>query len=285
MKHIARANLRAFVGAALALPLLVVASCGVDSNTLPAGSQESTLEEWKTQPRAERFTQAEIDSVYTTATKVVGGKTFPDSKTPLKFIYNATNAPAKFKTEYGNFNAGAEIKGYLNLGYVPAGGFQSRLISNFEKLSTWKTIKDSTGKTIFSDSYTTDERGTKISDWSDGLAGANGETHFGTLALQTNTPIGSVNVPSSVVIYNRDGEMQVDVVNVKDVRAPIVGTVIKSGGLKIHLKMFPHEKGWLVYGAAAVKLEKFEDAMKPEDLSRYIDSLFTWIKDNTVVAL
>jgi hypothetical protein len=215
----------------------------------------------------------------------VGGKTFPESKAPLKFIYNATNAPEKFKSEYGVFNAGAEIKGYMNLGFVTSRGFQNRLIWNFERLSTWKNIKDVSGKTIFSDSYTTTESGSKIDDWSDGEASPNGETHFGTLALQTNTPIGSVNVPSSIVIYNRNGEIQVDVTNVKDVRAPIVGTVIKSGGLKIHLKMFPHVKGWLVYGASAVKLEKFEDAMKPEDLSRYIDSLFTWIKDNTVLSL
>lgn len=286
MKCVSRMYNCAKISVSLVLPLFFAASCGTDM-----GSQsnfenaDATLEEWKGQPRSERFSQAEVDSVYSTATTVVGGKTFPESKTPLKFIYNPQNAPAHFKAEYGSFSGGAEIKGYLNLGYVTSSGFQSRLVNNFERLSTWKTIKDATGKAIFSDSYTTDERGTKIPDWSDGQAGANGETHFGTLALQTNTPIGSVNVPSSVVIYNRAGEIQVDVTNVKDVRAPIVGTVIKTGGLKIHLKMFPYEKGWLVYGAAAVKLEKFEDAMKPEDLSRYIDSLFAWMKDNTVVAL
>ena len=285
MSFVKRLSQRSLIAAVVALPLLLVGSCGVENSSGLSEGAESSLEEWKTQPQAERFIQAEIDSVYTTATKVVGGKTFPDSKTPLKFIYNVTNAPAKFKSEYGVFNAGSEIKGYINLGFVPSRGFQNRLIWNFERLSTWKTIKDVLGKTIFSDSYTTTESGSKIADWSDGEASANGETHFGTLALETNTPIGSVNVPSSIVIYNRNGEVQVDVTNVKDVRAPIVGTVIKSGGLKIHLKMFPHVKGWLVYGASAAKLEKFEDAMKPEDLSRYIDSLFTWIKDNTVLSL
>ncbi len=277
---------RAFVLAAglatgLAVPLLFVASCGVEE---PA-RQDSALEEWKPQPRDSRFSADEIAAVFSDGTKVVGGKTYPDSKAPLKFIYTAANAPETFKAEYGDFNAGAEIKGYINLGFTPSQGFQSRYVGNFEKISTWKTIKDATGKAIFDNAFTTNARGARIDDWSDGQASPNGEIHFGTLALKTNTPIGSISVPATVTIYNRGGEIQVDVINAKDVRAPIVGTVIKAQGLKIHLKAFPHEKGWLVYAASAVKLEKFQDALKAEDLQRYIDALFNWIKDSTVLPL
>lgn len=274
---------KSLAAALAALPLLFVASCGtVDSRE---GATDAQLEEWKSQPANARFTAQEIAAVYSTATKVVNGKTFPDSKAPTKAIYTYANAPAAFKAEHGVFTSAAEIKGYLNLGYLPVTGFQQRYVSNFEKVSTWKTIPDPKGGFLFADAFTTDAGGRKIADWSDGYAAATGEVHYASLSLKTNTPLGAIAVPSTVTIYNRGGEIQLDVTNPRDVRAPIVGTVIKANGLKIHLKAFPYQKGWLVYGTAVVKLEKFEDAIKPETLSGYVDSLFGWVKDNTVLAL
>jgi|GEM_PF-5686586 len=264
-----------------ATPLLFVASCG----TQTGDESESRVEAWKPNPRTERFTDAEVASVYSTATKVVGGKKLPESKPTLKAIYTAANAPAKFKTEFGDFTSGAEIKGYLNLGYVTSMGFQQRLVGNFEKISTWKNIKDAKGGQLFEDAFTTDARGQKIADWSDGYALPTGEVHLATLKLKTNTPLGAISVPANVTIYNQGGEIQADVTNVSDVRVPIVGTVIKAQGLKIHLKAFPYQKGWLVYGAATVKLEKFQDALKPDMMSTTVDALFTWLKDSTILPL
>jgi hypothetical protein len=270
----------AVVGAVAGLAM--IASCGREND---GANPYSELNDWKAQPKDQLFSSAEIASVYSTATENREGKSFPASKPPLRSLYTYANAPDAFKAEYGQFTAGAEIKGYLSLGYWPVSGFQQRYLSNFEKISTWRTILDSKGETIFADANTTDERGRKIPDWSDGYASENGEIHFANLSLKTNTPLGAFPVPCTVSLYNRDGEMQVDVTNPKDVKVPLVGTVIKAQGLKIHLKAFPYEKGWLVYGSTTVKLEKFEDAIKPEVLSQYVDSLFNWVKNNTIMAL
>jgi hypothetical protein len=260
---------------------LLVASCGHYS---PDEVQSQTLD-WKSDAKEGRFTSAEVASLFSTETEVIAGKKFPKSKPTMKSIYNKTNAPEKFKQEHGELSAGAEMKGYLNLGQATSSALQSRLVSNFEKISTWKTIKNNEGKIVFKDAFTTDAGGRKIADWSDGIAAQTGELHYATLSLDTNTPRGAIAVPVRVTVYNRAGVIQADVVNANDVKVPFVGTLIKAGKLKIYLKSFPQGNGWYMYGSAVVKMEKMEDSLKPEVMGTYVDSFFNWLKASTIVAL
>ena len=138
----------------VALPLLFVSSCGTHETNGAMGTDQnetlSQLEAWRANPRADRFSAAEIASVYTTATKVVNGRTYPDSKASVKFIYTPANAPQKFRAENGDFTQGAEIKGFLNLGFAPSNAFQQRFVSSFEKVSTWKAIAERTSESAAS---------------------------------------------------------------------------------------------------------------------------------------
>ena len=260
---------------------LLLASCGHYTSE----EIRSETRDWKTDNKDGRFTAAELTSLLSAETEVVGGKKFPKSKPTLKFVYGKNNVPEKFRAEHGVITAGAEMKGYLNMGAGISPVTQSRLVSNFEKISTWKTIKGPEDKVLFKDAFTTDATGKKIPDWSDGVAAETGEIHFATLSLDTGTAIGALAVPVKVNIYNRAGLIQADVANVADVRVPLVGTLIKAGNFKIYLKSFPQAKGWYVYGSAVVKMEKLEDSIKPEQLGTYVDSFFTWLKTNTVVSL
>jgi hypothetical protein len=268
------------------LPLFLLGACGApNTESRLVRPDEASIYSWKGQSKAERFTQEQIDAVLSSATKVVNGRVFPESKEPLKFLYNAANVPGPFKTEFGELTAGAEIRGYLNLGAPPSEIYQSRFLSNLEKISTWKNIKDTQGSPVFTDAFTTDVGGQRIEDWSDGQVSGEGEVHSASLSLDTNTPIGSLRVPSTVTMYNRGGEIQFDVTNYQEVRVPFLGTIINTGGLNIHVKAYPHGNGWLIYGASVVKLQKLENFMKPEDLVRYIDAMFSWIKEGTILPL
>lgn len=271
------------------VPLALLASCGDprtgDEAARSPSASESRVSDWQSAPVESRFSAEEMAGVYSTGTKVVGDKTYPDSKAPLKFVYSPANAPAAFKTAYAPFTAGTEIKGYVNLGLLPTQEFQSRLVANLEQVSRWKTIRDAKGEPLFEDAYSTDARGTKVADVSDGVAPEAGETSYAQLKFRTGTIAGALPIPARITLHGRQGEIQLDLVNHREVRAPIVGTLIPAGGLKIHMKAYPHEKGWLVYAASAVKMDKFQDAIEPELLASLTDALFTWIKDETVLPL
>ena len=262
-----------------ALMLSVAFSCGHQNDE----KQNAEIFSWKDNPVQNRFTQAEISKVYSTDTELIDGKRFPVSKPLLKNFFPFASATPEFKNEWGNFTAGGEIKGFLNLMYLPVNGLQSRLLKNFEGLRLWKSIKDTKGEVLFEDAFTTDASGKTIPDVVDGNAPATGEKIYGTLVIKS--PMGGLPVPITLELFNKAGYIQADLTNRTDVSAPFVGTIIKKENLKLHMKFFPHEKGWLLFGASAVKLEKFQDMMKPEDLERLTDGLFTWIKNNTVISL
>lgn len=261
---------------------LLSQSCGRQDKE-SSDSTESTLLEWKSQPYSQRFTQNEIDQVHSTATKTVAGKTFPASKAALKKVYDDKTANAAFKAEWGEFTAGAEVKGFINLGVAPSKASQERLLKNFESVSTWKSIKDSSGKQVFKDIYAVDASGNKTADKVDGKASATGDLI--PLKLFLNSPIGAISVLSMQTLYQRGNEVQSDLINTQNINVPLIGTLIKYGNLKIHLKFFPYQKGYLVYGASKVKLESHKDALKPEDLIRNIDSIYNWLVDRVVLPL
>ena len=264
------------------LPLALVVACGRSDESNTQNTVSSTFS-WKDKAASQRITNAEIAQLYTTETVVQNGRTYPFSKTPLKFVYKPETAPAEFLEEWGEFTAGTEVKGYMNLGYVAASGFQERLIKNFESISSWNTIQGADGKPLFADSFEVDDRGNQIEDKVDGKAGAEGDLH--KIKLIMNSPAGALPVIGTLTLYNRNGEIQADIVNTEDVRVFPVGVILKKGALNIHLKFYRYQKGWLVYGAAAVELEKFKDAIKPEDLTKTVDSFYGWLKDRTIVAL
>ena len=278
-KNIVRVSRRSLLAF---LPVAVIFACGRTTNTDPNQSFSSTFS-WKSKPVTDRISESEINQVYTTDTVVIDGKTFPFSKAPLKYVYNSETAPPEFLQEWGDFTAGTEVKGFLNLGYVSSTGFQERLIKNLESVSTWKSMKRGDGKELFADAYEVNDQGNKIDDKADGKAGVDGDLH--KVKFVMNTPVGALPVPGSLTIYNRGGEIQADITNTEDLRVFPVGVILKKNGLNIHLKFYPHEKGWLVYGAAAAKLEKFKDAIKPEDLTKTVDSFYAWLKDRTILPL
>jgi hypothetical protein len=66
--------------------------------------------------------------------------------------------------------------------------------------------------------------------------------------------------------------------NIREIRAPFVGTVVKPGGFRIFLELFPYNKGFLTYAVAAAKLEQFADKMTPEQLSAQVTSILNWLR-------
>lgn len=238
---------------------------------------------WKDAGIAQRFAATEISAQKTSETRTVDGEVYPVSKSPLKYVYDERSAPPSFREEWGAFTSGAEIKGFLHLGAVPSPRYSKRLVKSFETLRSWTEIRGVNDKPLFDEAFSTDEQGQPIPDAVDGTAPAAGETHFARLVL--NTPVGKLPVRGAVTLYMRRGVLQADVTNIQPVKVPVFGTIIDMNKLNIHMKFYPFEKGWLVYGGAAVKLEKFKEALKPEDLVVSVDSLYNWLRDRTILPL
>jgi hypothetical protein len=235
----------------LALALVpLMPGCGAQDDR-PAERDASVLE-WKGTPLGEHFTEVQIADVYETAIGSVGGKRIPVSKSPVGAIYTRQDAPPEFRDAFGDFSAGTETRGYLNLGLDPSRPVTSHLLTKFELVSRWKTMRNAEGEVIFDDAFTMDAKGRKTADVSDGAAPVEGELRFAQLSLPTGTILGSLATPVRMMLHERDGEIQLDVANLKDVDVFLIGTIIKAGALKIHMKVYPYKAGWLIYGASAV---------------------------------
>lgn len=261
---------------------LILTNCGQQSSKLNQ-SHESKILSWKSVPWEERITEAEFSNIYSTQTAIIKEKKYPVSKPAIQNLYRMDTAPDSFKQEWGEFTAGLELKGYINTGYVVTEGWTSRLIKLTQGVSSWNTMKDAQGHTIFREVFATDGRGRRIDDPTDGKSTESGRSF--SMEFGLDTPVGTIPVAGTMSQYLVNNEFQLDLSNAEDVRIPFVGTLIKKNMLKIHLKFFPHEKGWLVYGASAVKLQTREDSLKPQDLSRIVDGIFRWLVDNLILSI
>lgn len=273
-------SLRASFSALSLCAVAVLASCGSPSGEHP--SPESTVEVWRDEAASKRFSDAEIASVYSNDAKVVDGKSMPVSKPPVKKIYSKTNAPDAFRSEHGVFTTGVEVKAYLNLGTSPDAAAISRFVAALEKVSSWKGIRNPEGKPVFDDAYVIDANGDKTSDGSDANATREGEKRRASLYVPTNTIAGNMRVPAELVLHQDDGVLQLDVRNEADCRVPLVGTVIDTNGLRIALKAFPHENGWLIYVSGTALMKKLEDQLKPEIIAGMIEGMVTWLGGQVV---
>ncbi len=261
---------------------LLFTNCGQQGNKV-IQSHESRILSWKSVPWEERISDSEFNAIYSTEIATVKDKKYPVSKPAVQNLYKMDTAPESFKQEWGEFTAGLELKGYINTGYVVTDGWTSRLIKLTQSVSTWNTMRDAKGNSIFREVFATDAYGRRVDDPTDGKSTESGRSF--SMEFGLDTPVGTIPVAGTMNQYLVNNEFQLDLSNAEDVRIPFVGTLIKKQMLKIHLKFFPHEKGWLVYGASAVKLQTREDSLKPQDLSRIVDGIFTWLVDNLILSI
>lgn len=268
------------------LTLLSTLSCGRAKN-LDLSNSQSTLHEWKNTAVLDRFSVQDIAGVYTEETTNADGKLMPVSKRPnVKAFSNSDPALAN---EWGDYSVGGEIKAYLNLGYVPSPGFQDRLVRTLQTISDLKSIRTDSGKSIFVESYTIDERGLPIGDVITGKASPDGTLARGFLDFKPTKALPmNATLPINIIetIYNRDGVLQFELRNSAAVSVPLAGgTLVKSGMLRVHLKFYPHKKGWLIYGVSLVKIEKHPEALDPQAMAEIVSALFGWLKANVILPL
>lgn len=246
-------------------------------------SVAEAIREWRDEPLSTHFSQEERKELFTSRTRDLGnGKSLALSKAPLTFEYRSSDAPRAIYDTFGAFTAASELKAYMHLGAKPGEKARARFLRSFERLSQWNTILDATGSPVFVDAYATDGEGVKIADRSDGKASSTGETHYATLFLASSLPVRKIEIPARLRIHQREGEIQVDLTNVRAIKVPLAGTLIEPRGLEMRLKAYPYRDGFLVHTAIAVNLLKLRDAMGPEELAGLTTSIYAWVKDRTV---
>lgn len=260
----------------LALAVLFgLASCGRDD--APQKKKES-FNIGDSNPRLDkRFSVAEIDAVAT-------AEDLPKQTPFLKYSYTMANAPTAFKAEYPNFTAGVELKGYFNTGVDSPGGdprdsTTARLIvSALQSISLWKTIPGKDGKPLLKDSYTINAKGQKTADVVDGLIVEGQNMRNGNIVMNGQFPL---TVTLEMALKRQDvGEFVADFRNPKAISVFPVGTIVKADGIKIHMEMFPYMKGWLVYAAAAAKLEQYTD--QASAINETAEYMAQWLRTKAV---
>lgn len=252
------------------------ASCGTRDLS------QSETKAWDSRPLTSRISTSELAKIYSNETVTKAGRIWPVSKSSLRTLHMYNTSPDYFRKEWGVFTAGIETKGYINVGKLSP-VLHSRLVTNMEAVTSWNTILDQDGNRIFVDAYTTDSRGNRIADQVDGRVQAAGERHFARLILKK---LGiKISMPTTIDIYEKDGTYQVDITNYQPVKAPLIGTIIQTGNFKVHMKLFAHLNGWAVYAASAVKLDKLESQLDPQELDRMVDAMYWWFVNNTVLPL
>lgn len=258
---------------------LFMSGCG------EAAKQNKTqfqLQSWKPQTWEQRISKSELEKIYSTATEERDGKVYPKSNPPMTTQFKSNAAPSAFKAEWGELTAGTELKGYINTGYVVTSGWTTRLAKLTQTVSEWNNIKDPKGNSIFRDVSSLDSDGNKSDDQNDGAVSADGRNF--NLELSIQTPVGFVPMTGVMTQYSRDDNFQLDLTNTREISLPIVGTLVKKNKLNVHLKFYAHEKGWVVYGASAVKMETQESAFNEKDLNRIMEGIFNWLLKNLIVS-
>lgn len=247
--------------------LLFVVSCG-RNETQKAEGPSFSLED--NSQLEKRFTETEIAKVYTQ-------ESAPKQTQFLESVYTMETAPEQFKAEFPDFTRAVEFKGFFNMSAQPTGGEPNddptarRIVSTLQTFSTWKEIRDSSNRLMFDDAYTTDRYREKMPDVTNGKIRSNPDFHFGAI-------VGSGLTIGLELQFKKmeNGRVDADITNPRDISAFPVGTIVKARNLKIHLEFFPYKNGWLYYGAAAPKLEKFTE--KAEQLNETARSILLWVQ-------
>ena len=243
-------------------------------------STSSTTKTRLTIPK--RFSQPEIDSLYSNKTEERDGKIFPVSNPPRVVGFLGTEAPTEFQKEWGSVTVGAEFKQYLNTGNAPTAAQLVSFLRATEALSTWKEMRTHDGATVFSATNSTDAAGNRIADKVDGLTPENGKILFGHFAM----PITKFQVSMNGIIQILRGEdfaaRVIRIHNYKDISVPLFGSVARSNGLNILLETYPYQNGWLMYGAAAVKMERFQEQAQPSFVENLLYGFVEWLNKKVV---
>lgn len=261
---------------ALALGHFLALSAGCGSNhrsgaeALTQASQDNRLAAPNT-AWTRRFDQGQIDAVY--SSEVNQGK--PVSKPPVYVFFDNQNQAPDLAREFGPFNRAATLQAYINLDQDPLFLAPTRWIVAMEAISGWTKIRNTNGEAIFKEAYSIDPDGKRIPDEVNGELPPGGKTHFGRVRMPVS--VATLTADLQVQLEDNGSWLGTRIVNVRDIRAPLVGTIIKAGGFRIVLELFPYQKGFLVYGVTAARLDQFADQMTPEALGSQIGAILSWL--------
>jgi hypothetical protein len=272
-KRVTKCLLRAAIGAGIAASSMLVVGCGgISDSGLTAEKGISNQGTAEPTPYAKRFDAKQIAATYTN--EVRNG--VPVNRAPLYDYYTqATQAP-DLAREFGDFNSASVVHSYMNLNMDPLFLPPTRFVIALEAISSWTKIKDATGAQIFKEAYTIDAAGSRIPDQVDGDLPGGEQTHFGRFKLPVS--IATLTADMEIQIADHGNYLSAKLRNIREIRAPFVGTVVKPGGFRIFLELFPYNKGFLTYAVAAAKLEQFADKMTPEQLSAQVTSILNWLR-------
>lgn len=265
--------LRAALGAGIAASSLLFVGCGgISDSGLTAAQDISSSSTADPTPYAKRFNAKQIADTYTN--EVRNG--VPVNREPLYEFYNqATQAPA-LAQEFGDFNSASVVHSYMNLNQDPMFLPPTRFVVSLESVSSWTKITDAKGVQIFKEAYTIDAAGNRIPDQVDGQLPGGEQTHFGRFKIPVS--VATLTADMAIHTVDRGNYLSAELRNIREIRAPFVGTVVKPGGFRIFLELFPYNKGFLTFAVAAAKMEQFADKMTPEQLSAQITSILNWLR-------
>ncbi len=262
-------------GSILALPALglcsLLAGCGDSTPTDQTGAQLQAASTPETQNHTRRFTQSQIDAVFTNDT--VGG--VPVLREPLVETYTSPSQAPDLVEELGDFTVAAEFWGYLNLASAPGSLSKARFALTFEAVSQWTQTGDSTGDFLFQDAYTTDASGRRIPDELDGVISGGDESRFARTRM--NVAIATLTIDLGVRMVDAGNRLETHLVNVRPVSAPLVGRIIDTGNFKTKFELYPYRGGYLAYGSTAATLEKLQDRFDPEKLVAQVESMYRYL--------
>jgi hypothetical protein len=272
-KCVTKCLLRAAIGAGIAASSMLVVGCGgISDSGVTAEKSISSQGTADPTPYARRFDAKQIAATYTNEAR----NGVPVNRPPLyEYFTQATQAP-DLAREFGDFNSASVVRSYLNLNQDPMYLPPTRFVIALESVSSWTKIKDATGAQIFKEAYSIDAAGNRIPDQVDGELPGGEQTQYGRFKLPVS--IATLTADMEIRIKDRGNYLSAELRNIREIRAPFVGTVVKPGGFRIFLELFPYNKGFLTYAVAAAKLEQFADKMSPEQLSAQVTSILNWLR-------
>ena len=249
-----------------------VLSCGRNTESEPQTTEIDSFGLNGEATYLNRFSQSDIDTVY--SDKVRDG--VPVNNPFLTELFTSPEQAPDLAAEFGDFSNAGEIKAYLNLNRSTGLLTKTRFILAIEAISLWKQILNSKGEKLFKETYSINTSGKEIADSIDGKLTNNEQLQFGRLKMQVS--IATITADMKVFLKDHGDYLSLDMVNVREIKAPFVGTVIKTNGFRIHLELYPYKNGYLTYGVTTAKLEQLADKLTPELLTTQVTSIFNWLQ-------
>ena len=271
IRQLARGHFAACTLAVLGSLTGIVAACGRGTDSASEMGSTDELRLLGEPSYAKRFTPAEIAALYTD--EIDNGQ--PVNQPFLTELFTSPDQAPDLAEEFGDFSNAGEIKAFLNLGTTPGILTKTRLVVALEGVSLWDRILDDENKPLFKETFSIDAAGNKINDSIDGKLPNNEQLQFGRLKMQVS--IATISADMKIFTQDLGNHLQIKMSNERDIKAPFVGTVIKKDGFRIHLELYPYQKGYLTYGVTTAKLEQFADKLTPEILSSQVTSIFNWL--------